>query len=508
MQLFGERAHVRVEGGGGDADGARSFSRAAADAGAVEAPLTRALRDAGLDVTSVRPIRTSLEDMFIARLARGHHETGHRVFVDLACGAATPAAAQAPLRLTLDEAMARGLDASHRLAETRARGEAAEAAVGGERAAAMPRIAAQAGYMRTNHVDEFGLLTPDNQFRVIYPDVPDNYRTRLDLQWPIYTGGRIDALERAARAEAAASSGDLGAARADLRLEITRASWALATAARRCGSSTNRSARCRRTCATCATGSPRGSCHRTTSRAWRRRSRASGCCDPGADQATWPRRRSRAWSARRRARRSCDLAGRAAGRGDDAGAGARRGGQGRPPRARGAGKPGRGGGEARRGRGRRPAPDGRRGRRLRLRPAQPADLPARRRLEQLVGRQLNVAWPIWDGGRTRADVARAAAAARAVGERLAEFDRGVALEVRQRVLELASSRAAIEAAADGVRAAAEARRVVGDRYDAGVATSTDVLDAQVALLQAELDRTRAIATARLAEARLARAVGR
>ena len=68
VQLFGERAHVRVEGGGGDADGARSFSRAAADAGAVEARLTAALRDAGLDVTSVRPIRTSLEDVFIARL--------------------------------------------------------------------------------------------------------------------------------------------------------------------------------------------------------------------------------------------------------------------------------------------------------------------------------------------------------------------------------------------------------------------------------------------------------
>jgi outer membrane protein TolC len=41
-----------------------------------------------------------------------------------------------------------------------------------------------------------------------------------------------------------------------------------------------------------------------------------------------------------------------------------------------------------------------------------------------------------------------------------------------------------------------------------VATSTDVLDAQVALLQAELDRTRALANARLAAARLDRALGR
>jgi outer membrane protein TolC len=40
-----------------------------------------------------------------------------------------------------------------------------------------------------------------------------------------------------------------------------------------------------------------------------------------------------------------------------------------------------------------------------------------------------------------------------------------------------------------------------------VATSTEVLDAQVALLQARLDRTRALANARLAEARLARVLG-
>ena len=60
---------------------------------------------------------------------------------------------------------------------------------------------------------------------------------------------------------------------------------------------------------------------------------------------------------------------------------------------------------------------------------------------------------------------------------------------------------------DAVRSAAEARRVVTDRFGAGVATSTDVLVAQVALLQAELARTRALAGVRLAEARLERALG-
>ena len=84
----------------------------------------------------------------------------------------------------------------------------------------------------------------------------------------------------------------------------------------------------------------------------------------------------------------------------------------------------------------------------------------------------------------------------------------VALEVRQRLLEIDSGRAAVAAADDAVRAATEARRVVAERYQAGVATQTEVLDADVALLQAELDRTRALAGVRLAEARLARALGR
>src|SRR5262249_37631610 len=109
---------------------------------------------------------------------------------------------------------------------------------------------------------------------------------------------------------------------------------------------------------------------------------------------------------------------------------------------------------------------------------------------------------------SRADSAQAAATARAAESRVLEFDRQVAFEVRQRRLEVDSSRAAIVAAADGVRAAEEAFRVVGERFNAGVATNTDVLEAETALLQAQLDQTRALANARLADARLARAVGR
>jgi outer membrane protein len=121
---------------------------------------------------------------------------------------------------------------------------------------------------------------------------------------------------------------------------------------------------------------------------------------------------------------------------------------------------------------------------------------------------VNVSVPLWDAGRSKAETAEAAAAARALRERLADLDGLIAVDVRQRQFDIDSANAAIAAAEDAVRSAQEARRVVAERFRVGVATSTDVLDAQVALLQAQLDRTRGVANLRLAHARLDRALGR
>ena len=71
---------------------------------------------------------------------------------------------------------------------------------------------------------------PLQPFNPLYPDVPDNYRTRADLQWPIYTGGRLEALGRAAGAERDAAGFDVSTARLDARLEAARSFWALVTA--------------------------------------------------------------------------------------------------------------------------------------------------------------------------------------------------------------------------------------------------------------------------------------
>jgi hypothetical protein len=91
------------------------------------------------------------------------------------CGLASGAAAQdVPLlRLTLDEA------------QTPARESVAQATVTVREAADRPVIAAIAGFTRTNHVLPFTAPSAGGIPLAIYPDVPSNYHSRLDLQWPI-----------------------------------------------------------------------------------------------------------------------------------------------------------------------------------------------------------------------------------------------------------------------------------------------------------------------------------
>ena len=104
----------------------------------------------------------------------------------------------------------------------------------------------------------------NGQLQVLYPDVPDNWRARLDMQWPIYSGGRTKALEQAAAAEQSATGKDLESARADLRLETTRAFWALVTATESVSVSRNPSNASRGSWATCARGSTQASCRPMT----------------------------------------------------------------------------------------------------------------------------------------------------------------------------------------------------------------------------------------------------
>lgn len=413
-------------------------------------------------------------------------------------------------RLTLEEALARGLATSQRLAELQAREEGAGAAVAGRRAAARPLVTLMGGYTRTNHVEEFGIAIPGLPPRVIYPDIPDNFRSRLDLQWPVYTGGRLGALEHAARAERAAAGEELVAARADLRLEITRAFWALVTA---------------RETETVVARSLDG----MEAHVGELRSRLEQGLIPPSDvlsaEAQHSRARLLAIEARNtRATADADLHRLIGIEGDGA----------IEPLAILESEPVASGAptvlveNARNGRPERRALEQRADASSARATAIAASarpqvaavggydygrpnlrlFPRTARWRESWDVSLNFTWLVWDGGRRRAELSEALAGARGAQARIAEFDRQAAFEVRQRWLELDSSRAAIEASDHGLRSATEARRVILERFNAGVAMSTDVVDAEIAVLQAALDRTRALATARVSDARLQRALGR
>jgi len=149
--------------------------------------------------------------------------------------AATPARAQDVVTLTVDDAVTRALAHAPRLAEARARERGAEAGVDARAAAGRPTFGLASSLLRTNHVDEFGIPQADGSTRVIFPDIPTNYRVRAELAVPLYTGGRIDALVGAARADRRAAEAERRAAAADVQLETVAAYWTLALARDRVG---------------------------------------------------------------------------------------------------------------------------------------------------------------------------------------------------------------------------------------------------------------------------------
>ena len=439
----------------------------------------------------------------------------------------SPAWAQEPVRLTQDEAVNRALETSHRLAEANARVSGAQATIRSRQAEEQPTVTGSAGYSRTNHVDPFGIVQPVGGLRVLYPDVPDNYYARAAFQWPIFTFGRTDALIRAAEAEARAASEDVRTARADLRLETIRAYWALVTAidAERVlqeavgrADATVRDVRARydsglippNEVSTAEAQRSRQQLQlieaqnqrRSVLEDLRRLTGVTGPIDPVerlmplAPPSTSPSAPITAAPTPPDASISGALANQLSAAGAD-----RSERQALIERITAIEE-------------RQRAVDAGRKPTIALGAAadyakpNPRIFPRADVWNHSWEVSVTANWTLWDGGRLDAASAEVAAAAAASRERLAELDSLIAVDIAQRRFDLDSARASLGTADDGVRSAAEARRVLAERFNVGVATSTEVLDAQVALLQAELDRTRALASIKLAEARLERALGR
>jgi outer membrane protein TolC len=427
---------------------------------------------------------------------------------------ATPALAQTPLPLTLEEAITRGVAQAPRVAEAKAREAAAVATVQSRRALGSPSVATSSGFLRTNHVDEFGVRQSNGQLVVLFPDIPNNYRVRGELTIPLITGGRVDFSVAAADADVRAAQADTRVAEQDVRLDVIRAYWVLVTA--------------RESVKVLEAGLQRMD-------AWVGdvQARVTTGILPPNDLLSAQAQRAHQNVLLIQARNAAALAeidlarligvdftqpivtatpvdrplvGAAEAIDQPIQALVTRATETRSERAS----------VRERQEGLRASANAALAT-TRPQVAALASVEPSRPNQRFVPRTdqwrlswdlgVNATWPLRDGGRARADHATALAQSNALGERLRDLDASIALEVRQRLLDIESNRAALQAAGEGVTAATEARRVIGERFNAGVATPTDVLDAQNAVLQAELERTQVSAALRLGEARLLRAIG-
>lgn len=115
---------------------------------------------------------------------------------------------------------------------------------------------------------------------------------------------------------------------------------------------------------------------------------------------------------------------------------------------------------------------------------------------------------VFDAGLVRSRVREAEAGRDAAAAALDQVRQAVALDVRTALATLRQAQVNRQTTAANVQQAREALRIAQVRYRAGVATSVEVTDAQVALTQAQTNQVNAEYDYLDAQAALARAIGR
>ena len=417
------------------------------------------------------------------------------------------AGAQEPAveRLTLAQAIERALVASPTLGRLRAGERAAEADVRAARGERLPDLRLRAAYVRQSDVPEG---TVGGQ--TIFPNFPDNFRTRLGTSVPLFTGGRLKRAVESAELELQASAKDVETGRGDLVFEVASVYWTLATL--------------RRSEEVLTEGLGSYDAHLKDARN-RETFGMAARNEVLAVQVERDRAELDLLEARRdvqvaeaNLRRLLDLADgirieaaepleSVAPPAADPGALAAAAIEARPERAALLARLGAADARVRGEKGGRwPEVSALAG----LDYANPNRLilPPTADWKHTWDAGVSLSWNLFTGGRTGAAIARAQAQADGVREELADLERRIRLEVTQRVLEQRTAGARVSLSERTLESARENVRVAGDRYRAGVIPSSELLDAENALLRAGLERTSAQATLRLTDAALQRAVGR
>jgi outer membrane protein TolC len=120
---------------------------------------------------------------------------------------------------------------------------------------------------------------------------------------------------------------------------------------------------------------------------------------------------------------------------------------------------------------------------------------------------LTISYDLWNGNQTGLQTKQAEAQRTQARDALGILNEQIALEVTQAWLAVRQARERIVAADAAAAQAEENFRVTDDRFKDGVALSSDVLDAELLVLQAKTSRTQALIDLELARTRLRRAGG-
>jgi outer membrane protein TolC len=121
---------------------------------------------------------------------------------------------------------------------------------------------------------------------------------------------------------------------------------------------------------------------------------------------------------------------------------------------------------------------------------------------------LTLSWPVFDGFRTRANIDLARAQQRLAELQLQQTRETVTIEVARARAELRRVRALFQAQQQNAAEAREAFQLASLRFERGLSTQLEVSDAQLALLTAQVNQARTTHELYLAGAELARALGR
>jgi outer membrane protein TolC len=120
---------------------------------------------------------------------------------------------------------------------------------------------------------------------------------------------------------------------------------------------------------------------------------------------------------------------------------------------------------------------------------------------------LSLSFDIWNWWQTGYQANQAQAQLAQAQEGLSMLKDGVMLEVTQSYLGVNQFKERKAVAEQGVKQAEENYRVTNDKYKKGLTPNSELLDAEVALLQAKLNLTQSLVDYELSIARLSRAIG-